>query len=214
VFNLRLFGRSRERLEGHSRGAVVACVLSSSSLLAISIAMVQPALASTSVSTCALDSLHFDPFTAQMSGLGHGVYIVRVQNVGTVACALSGFPRVRFPLEDHRDPTVQRSLQKVMPPGSTAPIHDTLSVYGGGYGGPTMRGGHVQLPVVVLTPHKGFASFAIGWAETSPTPCPVSRLLELGLVGDAKFWTTRQFAFVRSGVDVTPFVSGIWGSWS
>jgi hypothetical protein len=189
-------------------------VLSSASLLANSSAMVRPASASTAVSTCALDSLRFNPFSAQMSGLGHGVYIVRVQNVGTVACSLSGFPRVRFPLQDRRDPIVQRSLQKVMPPGSAAPIHDTLSGWGGGYSGPTMKSGHVQLPVVVLSPHKGFASFAIGWAETSPTPCPVSLILELGLVGDPKFWTTRQFTFVRSGVDVTPFVNGITGSWS
>jgi len=206
--------RSRGHFERFSRREMIACVLSSASFMTLSLAMVQPTSASTSISTCALDSLRFDPFTTQMSGLGHGVYIVRVQNVGIAECALSGFPRVRFPLEDHRDPAVQRSLQKVMPPGSMAPIHDTLSVYGGGYSGPTMNGGHVQLPVVVLTPHKGFASFAIGWAETSPTPCPVSRILELGLVGDTKFWTTRQFAFVRTGVDVTPFVSGISGSWS
>jgi len=72
----------------------------------------------------------------------------------------------------------------------------------------------VRLPVVDLAPRNGVASFDLVWGETSTRSCPVSRVLKLGLVGDTKFWTTRQLAFVCSGVDVTPFVRGTSGSWS
>ena len=102
----------------------------------------------------------------------------------------------------------------MMPPGSTAPIHDTINSYGGGYMGRIMSVGHVRLPVAVLTPRKGFASFTLVWAETSPIACPVSQVLKLGLASETKFWNAHQFAFVCSGVDVTPFTSGKSGSWN
>ncbi len=206
--------RVLDSLCGLSGRISIAGMLLSVALMPFASVMARPtsASASTVISTCALDSLHFDPSSA--SGLGHGAYVVRVQYVGRATCALSGFPRVRFPLEDRRDPHVQRSLQKVMPSASTAAIRDTLNSYAGGFMGRNMSGGQVRLPLVLLTPRKGFASFTLVWAEISPDPCPVSRVLGLGLAGDTSLRKTRQFAFVCSEVDVTPFASGKSGSWN
>jgi hypothetical protein len=100
-----------------------------------------------------------------------------------------------------------------MAPGSVARVNDTINSYAGGYLGPAPRSGRVALPVVDLEPRTGRASFNLVWIEIGPKPCPVSRTLELGLKGDAKFWSTRQMAFVCSSVDVTPLVKGTSGSW-
>ncbi|HEV3186842.1 MAG TPA: DUF4232 domain-containing protein [Acidimicrobiales bacterium] len=148
------------------------------------------------------------------AGLGHGAFRVVVRNVGPSTCSLSGYPRVVVPLDDHRDPSVQRSYQRVVPPGSFDSVRDTTSTYAGGYDGPVTKSGRVALPTVDLSPRTGIASFTIEWIETSPKACPISVDLEIGLRGDAANVTSRQVLFMCSGVFVTPFVPGDTGSWS
>jgi len=167
--------------------------------------------ASPHLHTCSLSALHFTLQTN--AGLGHGGYQILVRNVGPTTCALTGYPRVRVPLEDRRDRSVQRSLQRVMPPGSFAEVSNTISSYAGGYDGPTTPSGRVALPVVPLTPRTGVASFTLVWIEVSLKACPVSVKLDVGLPGDPHFRMTTQLAFVCSSVNVTPFVTGDTGSW-
>ncbi len=116
-----------------------------------------------------------------------------------------------MPLDDHVDRTVQRSFQRVVPPGSFAPVNDTLDSYAGGYSGPQSKSGRVTLPMTDLIPRSGVASFTIEWAETSPKACPISLVLELGLTGSPQLRIRHQFNFVCSSVEVTPFVHGNTG---
>ena len=171
----------------------------------------QPAGAAAKLTPCALKALHF---TFELNGgLGHGAFRVLVHNRGPAACLLSGYPRVRVPLEDHRDRGIQSSLQKVMSPGSVAAISDTFNSYAGGYLGPASKAKAIRPPLVVLKSRRGVASFNLVWIEIGPKPCPVSRLFQIGLAGAARFTSTRVLAFVCSSVDVTPFVNGASGSW-
>ena len=167
--------------------------------------------ASSELTPCALSLLHFT-FESN-GGLGHGVFRVLVHNWGPSTCTLSGYPRVRVPLEDHRDRGIQSSLQKVMSPGSVAAISDTFNSYAGGYLGPASKAKAIRPPLVVLKSRRGVASFNLVWIEIGPKPCPVSRLFQIGLAGAARFTSTRVLAFVCSSVDVTPFVNGASGSW-
>ena len=173
---------------------------------------VSGAQAASRVAPCAIRYLHLSFETN--AGLGHGAYRVLVRNTGTSACALSGYARVRIPLEDHRDTSIQSSLQKVVPRGSVAGVSDTLSSYAGGYDGPSSSGTKVRPPLVVLSARRGVASFNIVWIEISPRPCPVSRVFDVGLAGATGSTTTHVMAFICSSVDVTPFVNGASGSWS
>lgn len=171
----------------------------------------RPAGASPSTPPCELSALHFT--LESNGGLGHGVFRVLVHNTGPSTCALSGYPRVRVPLEDHRDRTVQSSLQRVTAPGSVAAIRDTFDSYAGGYVGPVSKSTKVRPPLVELTARAGVASFNLVWIEIGPKPCPVSRVFQIGLSGAARLRSTRVMAFVCSSVDVTPFVNGASGSW-
>jgi hypothetical protein len=191
---------------GAGPGSLAAAVLLSGCLT-----LAAPVEASSLAAACSLSTLHFTLETND--GLGHGAYRVLVANLGTARCTLSGYPRVRVPLFDHLDRSVQPGLQRVMPPGSVATVSDMINSYAGGYLGPVTESGRVPLPVVDLKPRTGHASFNIVWIEMSSKPCPVAQTLELGLTGDAKFWTTRRMTFVCSSVDVTPFVNGTSGSW-
>ena len=136
-----------------------------------------------------------------------------MHNTGPSTCALSGYPRVRVPLEDHRDRTVQSSLQRVTAPGSVAAIRDTFDSHAGGYVGLVSKSTKVRPPLVELTARAGVASFNLVWIEIGPKPCPVSRVFQIGLSGVARLRPTRVMAFVCSSVDVTPFVNGASGSW-
>ena len=160
---------------------------------------------------CALSALHFT--LESNGGLGHGAFRVLVHNRGPSTCALAGYPRVRVPLEDHRDQAIQSSLQRVMTPGSVAAISDTFSSYAGCYVGPVSKSTTIRPPVVDLSSRTGVASFNLVWIEIGPTPCPVSRVFQIGLAGAARFTSTHVMAFVCSSVDVTPFVNGASGSW-
>jgi hypothetical protein len=161
---------------------------------------------------CTLSALHFT-FNGS-GGLGHGWYVVVAQNVGTSTCTLAGYPRVRVPLEDHVDPSVQRSYQRVAPPHSFAHVVDALDSYAGGYSGPVPTSGHVTLPVMVLAPRRGVASFTIEWGETSPKGCSLSRTLRVRLLATTPFVSKHQLAFMCSGATVTPFVRGSTGTWT
>ena len=199
---------------GYSRASVRRTVISFPLAVVLVIAVLVLAERRTDGSprpkTCSLSALHF---TLQPNGgLGHGWYQVLVRNVGSSTCSLTGYPRVRVPLDDHVDRSVQRSYQRVMPAGSFAPVNDTLNSYAGGYNGPVPASGQVELPVTDLIPRSGVASFTIEWAEISPKACPISRILELGLTGSPKFRIKHQINFVCSSVEVTPFVRGTSGS--
>ena len=160
---------------------------------------------------CVLSALHFS-FESN-GGLGHGAFRVLVHNRGPTSCALAGYPRVRVPLEDHRDRGIQSSLQKVMSPGSVAAISDTFNSYAGGYLGPASKAKAIRPPLVVLKSRSGVASFNLVWIEIDPKPCPVARVFQIGLADVARFTSTHVLAFVCSSVDVTPFVNGASGSW-
>ena len=167
--------------------------------------------ASSVPSPCVLSALHFS-FESN-GGLGHGAFRVLVHNRGPTSCALTGYPRVRIALEDHRDPAVQSSLQRVMTPGSVAAISDTFYSYAGGYVGPVSKSKTIRPPLVDLLSRTGVASFNLVWIDIGPKPCPVSRVFQIGLAGVARFTSTRALAFVCSSVDVTPLVNGASGSW-
>jgi len=136
-----------------------------------------------------------------------------VHNRGPSTCALAGYPRVRVPLEDHRDQVTQSSLQRVMTPGSVAAIKGTFSSYAGGYVDSVSKSTTIRPPLVDLSSRTGVASFNLVWIGIGPKPCPVSRVFQIGLAGAARFTSTHVMAFVCSSVDVTPFVNGASGSW-
>jgi hypothetical protein len=191
------------------RRSVISLPLAVVLVFAVLVSAERRADASPRPKTCSLSALHF---TLQPNGgLGHGWYRVLVQNVGSSTCSPTGYPRVRVPLDDHVDRTVQRSFQRVMPPGSFAPVNDTLDSYAGGYSGPRTKSGRVALPLTDLIPRSGAASFTIEWAETSLKACPISLVLELGLTGSPQLRIRHQFNFVCSSVEVTPFVRGNTG---
>ena len=192
------------------RGRTIVLVAALVVILTLSVS--HRADASPRPATCALSALRFN--LQPNGGLGHGAFRVVVRNAGSSACSLSGYPRVLVPLDDHRDPSVQRSSQRVMPPGSRASVHDTISTYAGGYSGPVTKSGRVTLPRVELSARTGVASFNIEWIEISPKACPIAQDLEIGLRGNAANFTNRQVLFVCSGVEVTPFVPGDSGSWN
>jgi len=199
---------------GYSRASVrrtvISLLLAGVLVIAVPVSVERRAEASPRPKACSLSALHF---TLQPNGgLGHGWYQILVRNVGSLTCSLTGYPRVRVPLDDHVDRSVQRSFQRVMPPGSFAPVNDMLNSYAGGYNGPVPASGHVALPVTDLIPRSGVASFTIEWAEISPKACPISQILELGLTGSAQLRIRHQFNFVCSSVEVTPFVRGATGS--
>jgi len=193
------------------RRSVILAPLAVVLVVALLMSVGRRAEASARLNTCSLSTLRF---TLQPDGgLGHGAYRVLVRNVGSSACTLTGYPRVLVPLDDRRDQSVQRSLQRVVPPGSFAKVSNTLNSYAGGYDGPTPSSGRVALPVTQLAPRTGAASFTMVWTEIGPKACPVSVTLELGIAGTSRLWETTQFAFVCSGVDVTPFARGSSGTW-
>lgn len=179
-------------------------------VIAVEVSVDRRADASPRSRACSLSALHFT--LEPNGGLGHGWYQVLVRNAGSSTCSLTGYPRVHVPLEDHVDRTAQRSFQRVMPPGSFAPVNETLDSYAGGYNGPLTKSGRVALPVTDLIPRSGVASFTIEWTETSPKACPISLVLDLGLTGSSPLRIKHQFNFVCSSVEVTPFVRGSTGS--
>ncbi len=165
------------------------------------------------VSRCAGSAVRF---ALQVNaGMGHGSDVVVVRNEGVVRCTLTGYPTVRVALADHRDRSFPAYLQRVTRPGATAAVRDLVSSYAGGYVGPVAASTAKALPVVVLAPGAGVASFTLVWIDmaTSERPCPISSSIEFGLPGSIDYRPVGRASFVCSVVGVTPFVRGPSGEW-
>jgi hypothetical protein len=202
----------RRRRQSIIRGFAAVALVASVFAVTLSTSGSPRADASLHLVPCSLGALRIN--LVSNAGLGHGAFRVVVRNDGPMTCSLSGYPRLIVPLDDRRDPSVQRSYQRVMPPGRRANVRDTTSTYAGGYDGPVTTSGRVALPTVVLAPRTGVASFNIVWIEISPKACPIALKLEIGLRGHAAYVTSRQVLFMCSDVNVTPFAPGDTGSWS
>lgn len=124
------------------------------------------------------------------AGMGHRVTIVGVQNIGTQACSLTGYPTVVLQDRQNRNLTTVRSDQK---PGSY------------------LRTGEAPAPVELAPQAKAF--FDLAWtvvpneAEGEKT-CPTAGRIRMTAPGDtAPVSLAQVFTPCGGRIDVSPFRS-------
>ncbi|HUZ41817.1 MAG TPA: hypothetical protein VMU68_10565 [Acidimicrobiales bacterium] len=140
--------------------------------------------------------------TAIPGGLGHAGVVVRASVSSSVACSISGYPKVNATLSSH----------------STATASDVRNAYLGG-----AAKTNSPLPRLSISSRPRLVSFTIQWADGNGPTYPAMKAVQISFPGspsalDASsmyepgMGNTQFMGIYRSNLIVTPLVKGSSGS--